>query len=143
MHRRKPEKQGGINMVNKVILVGNLGADVDMSYTQSGTAKAAMRVATTEKWTDKEGKKQEKTEWHRVIAWGRLAEICGEYLAKGRQAYFEGKLQTREWVDKDDNKKWTTEVVAFSMQMLGGKASAAGGAPERASTPEPDDDIPF
>ena len=129
-------------MVNKVILVGNLGADPDMSYTQSGTAKAAMRVATTEKWTDKEGKKQEKTEWHRVIAWGRLGEICGEYLAKGRQAYFEGKLQTREWEDKEGNKKWTTEVVAFSMQMLGGKASSGGGG-QPGNEPEPDDDIPF
>jgi single-strand DNA-binding protein len=142
MHRRKPEKQGGRKMVNKVILVGNLGADVDMSYTQSGTAKAAMRVATTEKWTDKEGKKQEKTEWHRVIAWGRLAEICGEYLAKGRQAYFEGKLQTREWEAKDGTKKWTTEVVAFSMQMLGGKAGS-GKPAEDVNVPEPDDDIPF
>jgi single-strand DNA-binding protein len=128
-------------MVNKVILVGNLGADPDMSYTQSGTAKAAMRVATTEKWT-KDGEKQEKTEWHRVIAWGRLAEICGEYLAKGRQAYFEGKLQTREWEDKEGNKKWTTEVVVFSMQMLGGKGGSGSGAEDR-NVPEPDDDIPF
>jgi single-strand DNA-binding protein len=127
-------------MVNKVILVGNLGADPDMSYTQSGTAKAAMRVATTEKWT-KDGEKQEKTEWHRVIAWGRLAEICGEYLAKGRQAYFEGKLQTREWEDKEGNKKWTTEVVVFSMQMLG-KGGSGSGAEDR-NVPEPDDDIPF
>ena len=126
-------------MVNKVILVGNLGADPEMTYTQSGTAKASIRLATTEKWT-KDGQKQEKTEWHRIVVWGRLAEVCGEYLAKGRQAYFEGKLQTREWEDKEGSKRWTTEVVAFSMQMLGGKG---GAAPERASTPEPDDDIPF
>lgn len=126
-------------MVNKVILIGNLGADPEMSYTQSGTAKASMRLATTEKWTDKEGSKQEHTEWHRVICWGRLAEICGEYLSKGRQIYVEGKVQTREWEDKEGNKRWTTEIVAFSMQMLGVKGGSGGGAPHV----DDDDDIPF
>lgn len=128
-------------MVNKVVLIGNLGADPDMSYTQSGTAKATIRLATTERWT-KDGEKKEKTEWHRIIVWGRLAEVCGEYLAKGRQAYFEGKLQTREWEDKDGNKRWTTEVVAFSMQMLGTRGGSGGGQ-EVGSEPEPDDSIPF
>jgi single-strand DNA-binding protein len=129
-------------MVNKVILVGNLGADPEMSYTQSGTAKATIRLATTEKWT-KDGEKKEKTEWHRLVVWGRLAEVCGEYLAKGRQAYFEGKLQTREWEDKDGSKRWTTEVVAFSMQMLGGKGGAGGRVADEATVPEDGDDIPF
>lgn len=124
--------------VNKAIILGNLGADPELSYTQSGTAKARMRVATEERWT-KDGEKKSHTEWHQVIAWGRLAEICGEYLKKGRPVYFEGKIQTRSWDDKDGNKKYTTEIVAFSMQLLGD----GGSRQERPTTPEPDDDIPF
>ena len=124
--------------VNKVILLGNLGADPEMSYTQSGTAKARMRVATEEKWT-KDGEKQSKTEWHQVVAWGRLAEICGEYLKKGRPVYFEGKIQTRSWEDKEGNKRYTTEIVAFSMQLLGD----GGARRDPQVRNEPDDDIPF
>ena len=97
-----------------------------------------MRVATEEKWT-KDGEKQSKTEWHQVVAWGRLAEICGEYLKKGRPVYFEGKIQTRSWEDKEGNKRYTTEIVAFSMQLLGD----GGGGGRKPEAREPDDDIPF
>ena len=105
--------------VNKVILVGRLGADPEVRYTSSGTAVAKFNLATSENWKDKDGSKQEKTEWHRVVAFGKLGEICGEYLSKGKQVYVEGKLQTRSWDDKDGNKKYTTEVNINSMVMLG------------------------
>ena len=135
--------------LNRVLLIGNLGAEPELSYTPSGTAKATMRLATHETWTNKEGEKGERTEWHRVIAWGRLAEICGQYLAKGRQVFIEGRLQTRSWEDKDGNKRWTTEIVASTMQMLGSPRDAARdtevpmAASAMADLPEPDDDIPF
>jgi single-strand DNA-binding protein len=135
--------------LNRVLLIGNLGADPELSYTPSGTAKATIRLATHEVWTNKEGEKGERTEWHRVIAWGRLAEICGEYLTKGRQIFIEGRLQTRSWEDRDGNKRWTTEIVASSMQMLGGPRGASSETelpPADVDTPdlpEPDDDIPF
>ena len=106
-------------MLNKAILIGNLGRDPEVKYTPSGLAVANFTIATTEKWT-KDGKKEEKTEWHRLVAFGRLAEICGEYLQKGKQIYAEGKLQTRDWTDKDGNKRYTTEIVVSQMQMLGG-----------------------
>lgn len=114
--------------VNKVILVGNLGRDPEVRYTKSGQAVASFSLATSEKWTGKDGKKEEKTEWHRVIAWGKLGEICGEYLNKGKQVYIEGRLQTREWEDNDGNKKQTTEIVANTMTMLGqvGGGSSSG-----------------
>lgn len=107
-------------MLNKVMLIGNLGRDPEVKYTPSGTAVANFSIATTETWT-KDGEKQSKTEWHKIVAWQRLAEICGEYLHKGSQVYVEGKLQTRDWEDKEGNKKYTTEIVINQMQMLGGK----------------------
>lgn len=108
--------------VNKVILIGNLGADPEVRYTSDGTAVANFNLATTKRWSNQQGEKQEKTEWHRIVAWRRLGEICGEYLSKGKQVYIEGELQTRSWEDKDGNKRWTTEIVASNMQMLGSPA---------------------
>jgi single-strand DNA-binding protein len=113
--------------VNKVIIIGNLGADPELRYTQGGQAVSNFRVATNEKWTDKEGKPQERTEWHRVVVWGRQAENCEKYLSKGRQVYVEGRLQTREWDDKDGNKRYTTEVVAQTVQFLSGGTGSGGG----------------
>ena len=113
--------------VNKVILIGNLGADPEVRFTPGGQAVANFRIATNESWTDKQGAKQERTEWHRIVVWGKLAELCGEYLKKGRQAYVEGRLQTREWTDKENKKNYTTEVVAQSVQFLGGRAEGGGG----------------
>jgi len=104
--------------VNKVILVGRLGADPEVRYTPGGAAVANFRMATSESWT-KDGERQERTEWHKIVAFGKLGEICGEYLAKGKQVYIEGRIQTRSWEDKDGNKRWTTEIVANNMQMLG------------------------
>lgn len=107
--------------VNKVILVGNLGADPDLRHTPSGTAVSNLRLATTEVFSTREGEKNKRTEWHRVVAFGRLAEICNQYLKKGRQVYIEGRLQTREWEDKNGDKRYTTEIVATNMVMLGGR----------------------
>lgn len=113
--------------VNKVILVGNLGADPEVRYTPSGQPVANFRIATSESWQDKQGQKQERTEWHRIVAWGKLAELCGEYLAKGRQVYVEGKLQTRQWDDRDGNKKFSTEIQAQQITFLGGRDGAPRG----------------
>ena len=107
--------------VNKVILVGNLGRDPEMRYMPSGDAIASFSVATTDNWKDKNGQKQERTEWHRISMFGKLAEIAGEYLKKGSSVYIEGRLQTRKWQDKEGNERQTTEVVADRMQMLGGR----------------------
>ena len=113
--------------VNKVILIGNLGAAPEVRFTPSGQAVANFRIATSESWTDKgSGQKQERTEWHRIVVWGKLAELCGEYLAKGRQCYVEGRMQTREWTDKEGKKNYTTEVVAQNVVFLGGRAEGAG-----------------
>lgn len=123
--------------VNKVILIGNLGKDPEVRYMPSGEAIANISVATTDSWKDKSGEKQEKTEWHRVSFFGKLAEIVGEYLKKGSQVYVEGRLQTRKWQDKEGQDKYTTEIVADRMQMLGGRSGAGGGesmATERASS---------
>lgn len=141
-------------MINKVILVGNLGRDPEVRYTPSGTAVANFNIATSERWKDKAtGEMQERTEWHRIVAWGKLGEICGEYLSKGRQVYIEGRIQTRDWEDKEGIKRYTTEIVANEMKMLGTRDS--GGAvrpsgpstvPEYSGPPLPedqDDDIPF
>jgi single-strand DNA-binding protein len=136
--------------INKVILIGNLGRDPEVRYTPSGTAVANFSVATTDNWTNKDGDKQSRTEWHRVVAWGRLGETCGEYLSKGSQVYIEGSIQTNEWEDKEGNKRQTTEIRAWRMQMLGSRGSA-GAPPEAHSASEPesgmegpsDDDIPF
>lgn len=110
--------------VNKVILVGRLGQNPEVRYTPSGAAVANFSVATNESWTDKSGQKQERTEWHRVVVWGKLAELCSQYLAKGRQCYVEGRLQTRQWQDKDGQTKYTTEIQAQTIQFLGAGAGA-------------------
>lgn len=132
--------------INKVILVGNLGADPEIRYTPGGMAVANFSLATSETFS-KDGQKQTKTEWHKIVAFGKLAEICGEYLSKGRQVYIEGKIQTRSWEDKEGVKKYMTEIVANSMQMLGSKGE---GAPHMASDVSVDnipssdiDDVPF
>jgi len=157
--------------VNKVILVGNLGKDPEVRYSPNGSAVANCTLATTESWKDKtSGEKQEKTEWHRVVFFGRLAEIAGEYLKKGSQIYVEGRLQTRKWQDKEGKDRYTTEIVANEMQMLGSRsgqgapndsynqdapqeaAAGAGAAKGQAKSPSKspagagadfDDDIPF
>jgi single-strand DNA-binding protein len=145
--------------VNKVIIVGNLGSDPDTKYMPSGSALTNLSVATTESWKDKQsGEKVEKTEWHRVVMFDRLAEIAGEYLRKGSQVYIEGQLQTRKWQDKDGSDRYSTEIRARDMQMLGSRSGEASGggsqggggqrAPQAsaaAARPEPefDDDIPF
>lgn len=140
--------------VNKVILIGNLGRDPEIRYTTSGQAVANFTIATTEGRTNKDGEKQEYTEWHRIVAWGRLAEICGEYLSKGKMIYVEGSIRTRSWEDKEGKTRYTTEIIARNMQMLspvGGKPEASVSHDDR--TPEDfeieedsigsDDDIPF
>lgn len=159
--------------VNKVILIGNVGSDPELRYTNSGTGVANFSVATNESWNDKSGEKQEQTEWHRIVAWGRLGEICNQYLKKGSKVYIEGRLQTRSWDGQDGQKRYTTEIVARDMQMLdsrgdgmGGDAdpggysqapagmpsSSGGGPPQgqpqgQSPSPEPtfnqDDDLPF
>ena len=115
--------------VNKVILVGNLGKDPELKYTPAGVAVANFSIATTESYKDREGNRQSKTEWHNIVVWRQLAEICGKYLHKGKQVYIEGKLQTRKWQDRDGNDRYTTEIVADQMQMLGraGDDSQSGG----------------
>ena len=140
--------------INKVIIVGNLGADPDSRAMPSGNAVTNISVATSESWNDREtGEKQEKTEWHRVVYFNRLAEIAAQYLKKGSQVYVEGKLQTRKWEDKEGNERWTTEVVANQMQMLGDRmsndmsndnaSSSQSSSDNDFSTDEFDDDIPF
>ena len=144
--------------VNKVILVGNLGANPEMRYTQGGQAVANLRLATTERWTDRSGQKQETTEWHRVVVFGKQAEIVGQYLTKGRQIYVEGRIQTRQWQDQQGQKRYTTEIVALRVQMLGSRPGERGpedvgatvppdeashGDPGAGQGPGPDDDIPF
>ncbi|TMH03436.1 MAG: single-stranded DNA-binding protein [Betaproteobacteria bacterium] len=121
--------------VNKVILVGNLGRDPETRYTTGGEAVTNISIATTDTWKDKSGEKQERTEWHRVAFFGKLAEIAGEYLKKGSQVYVEGRLQTRKWQDKEGQDKYTTEIIADRMQMLGSRSGSGGGdAPERATS---------
>ena len=140
--------------INKVIIVGNLGADPDSRAMPSGNAVTNISVATSESWNDRDtGEKQEKTEWHRVVFFNRLAEIAAQYLKKGSQVYVEGKLQTRKWEDKEGNERWTTEVVANQMQMLGDRmsnnmsndnaSSSQSSSDNDFSTDEFDDDIPF
>ena len=120
--------------VNKVILVGNLGRDPEVRYMPDGGAIANVSVATTDVWKDKSGEKQERTEWHRVAFFGKLAEIAGEYLKKGSQIYVEGRLQTRKWQDKDGQDKYTTEIVADRMQMLGSRSGGGGGSADMPSS---------
>ena len=144
-------------MVNKAILVGRLGRDPEVRYTTSGTPVANFSLATDESWTDKNGERQRRTEWHQIVVWSRLAEICERYLRKGRLVFIEGQIQTREWEDRDGNRRRTTEIVARNMQMLGsrsdeiGTGSAAQRPAAHASQPSQpsqeveitDDDIPF
>ena len=137
-------------MINKVILIGNLGADPELRHTQSGVTVASFRVATTERWKGQDGQMQEQTEWHSIVAWKRLAEICGEYLTKGSRVYIEGKLQTRKWEDQDGNARYTTEVVAREMKMLSARSDGGGGygggQGKGGSGQEPppmEDDVPF
>src|SRR5947199_324056 len=144
--------------VNKVILVGNLGRDAELRYTPGGAAVATINMATTEVWNDKGGQRQEKTEWHRVVLWGKSAESLAEYLVKGKQIYVEGRLQTRQWDDKDGNKRYTTEIRGDRIVLLGSgggggrgqsieraEVGVHAGAPATAESSEPltDDDIPF
>lgn len=136
-------------MINKVILVGNLGADPELRYTDAGHAVCNLRLATSRSWKTKDGEKREETEWHRVTVWGPQAEHCKQYLSKGRQAYIEGRLQTREYEAKDGGgKRYATEVVAETVKFLGGggaKGASAAARGEQAPLPPPtgDDDIPF
>ena len=151
--------------VNKVILVGNLGRDAELRYTPGGAAVATLNMATTEVWNDKAGQKQEKTEWHRVVFWGKVAESLTEYLTKGKQVYVEGRLETRQWNDKDGNKRYTTEIKGDKIVLLGGgggggqrgggmsrgggeDSTGGGHAPAHGGGDVPDqpltdDDIPF
>ena len=144
--------------LNKVILIGNLGQDPELRYTGNGTAVCNIRLATSESYKDTNGEWVEKTEWHSVVAWSRLAEICNEYLRKGSQVYFEGSLQTRSWEDREGNTRYTTEVKAKEMLMLGGREEGGFSAPSNGGekrakkepanagedfTFEPDDDLPF
>jgi single-strand DNA-binding protein len=136
--------------VNKVILIGNLGKDPEVRYTQSGTAVTNFTMATSRSFK-KDGEKVDETEWHRVVAFGRTAEVCGEYLSKGKQVYVEGRIQTREWEDKEGNRRWTTEIIIERMQMLGSRADKAVEQPPPITddpfdkTPDDvrDDDVPF
>ncbi|MCR4440502.1 MAG: single-stranded DNA-binding protein [bacterium] len=135
--------------VNKVILIGHLGADPELRYTPSGAAVANLRVATNEVWKDNEGNTQERTEWHRVVLWRKLAEVAGQYLKKGMQVYVEGRLQTRSWEDKDGVKRFATDIVGLNMQILGRREAEA--APELppadvtdiGAPPPEGDDLPF
>lgn len=148
--------------VNKVILIGNIGRDPETRYMPSGDAMVNLSLATTDQWKDKNGEKQERTEWHRIVIFGKTAEIAGQYLRKGSQVYIEGRLQTRKWQDKEGQERYTTEIVADRMQMLGSRGGGADAPMEReertaaavtaesrptkkASTPMDDleDDIPF
>jgi single-strand DNA-binding protein len=152
--------------VNKAILVGHLGADPDMRYTPSGQGVCELRIATSESWNDKNGQRQERTEWHRIVVWGKRAEVCSKYLSKGRQVYVEGRIQTRSFDDKEGHKRYVTEIIASDVQFLGGgnrdgeQRRSTGGAegPPPPSDSDfggygggsggggsggPDDDIPF
>ena len=113
--------------VNKVILVGNLGRDPELRYTPSGQPVANFTLATNERFSSRDGEKQERTEWHRIVAWGRTGELCAQYLSKGRSVYIEGRLQTREWENKEGHKQRTTEIVANTVQFLGGRGEGSGG----------------
>jgi len=155
-----PKKLGKIPYImagiNKVTIIGNLGRDPEPRHTPQGMAVTTFSIATSESWTDKEGQKQERTEWHRIVTWNKLAELCAKYLAKGRQVYVEGKLQTRNWEDKEGNKRYTTEIVANTVQFLGSNNGANannssstqnddpfGEPPSFNSGPGASDEIPF
>ncbi len=141
-------------MINKVILVGNLGADPEIRYTQGGTPVANFNIATTESWRNQDGGKEEHTEWHKIVVWRKLAEICGEYLSKGSKIYLEGRIRTRKWQDRDGNDRYTTEIEARDIQFLstrgggtGGSTGSSQGQDQGQSYSEPPpgvgDDVPF
>ncbi|MEE2840289.1 MAG: single-stranded DNA-binding protein [Acidobacteriota bacterium] len=139
-------------MVNRVMLVGRLGRDPEMRHTTSGTAVTNFSVATNEKWKNQSGEPQERTEWHKIVTWSKLAEISNQYLTKGQLVFIEGRIQTREWDDRDGNKRQTTEIVASDMKMLGGRGDARPATEEAVGVAESgpamdvgvtDDDIPF
>ncbi len=142
-------------MLNKCLQIGNLGRDAELRYTPGGTAVATLNLATTDKWKDKDGQAQERTEWHRVVLWGKIAESLNEYLVKGKQVYIEGQIQTRQWDDKDGNKRYTTEIRAHQVRLLGGGGrsnedqrsrhdeSGSQAREQSSSAPMTDDDIPF
>src|SRR5512144_16560 len=148
-HQRTDESEGAV--VNKAIIIGNLGRDPEVRFTPSGRAVANFSVATTERWTDQQGQRQEKTEWHNLVVWGKQAETCGQYLSKGRQVFVEGRITTRSYDDKDGNKKYITEIIARDVRFLGGGAGGGRGgeqgftapAGEDPGPPESEDDIPF
>jgi single-strand DNA-binding protein len=138
--------------VNKVILIGNLGKDPDVRFTPTGSAVANFPIATTEQWTDREGKRQERTEWHNIVVWGKQGELCGQYLSKGRQVYVEGSIRTRNYDDKTGVKRYVTEIVAQRIRFLGGGGGTraapeaeTGGGEDMAGggIPPVDDDVPF
>ncbi len=114
--------------VNKAILIGNLGRDPELRYTQSGQAVVNFSIATSENWTDKGGERQERTEWHRIVAWGKTGELCAQYLSKGRTVYVEGRIQTREWEDREGQKRTTTEINAQTVTFIGGRGESSGAA---------------
>jgi len=135
-------------MLNQLQIIGNLGADPELRYTPTGAAVCNFPVATTERWKDSNGDQQERTEWHSVVAWRGLADVCAKYLHKGKQVYISGRLQTRSWTDQDGAKRYKTEVIADTMKMLGSAGSRQDSAAPSAPMPEepsfnPDDDIPF
>lgn len=152
--------------LNKVLLIGHLGKDPEVRYTAAGKAVATFTLATSQQWRDQDGNDQERTEWHRVVAWGRLGEVCGEYLSKGRQVFIEGRIQSRDWEDQDGNKRTTVEIVANDLILLSGSGQPQNRAPsegqsrrppsqqkgpgqapkrqdDRYYPPPPEDDIPF
>lgn len=138
--------------VNKAIILGNLGRDPELRHTQAGKAVATLRVATNEVWTDQSGERQERTEWHSVVVWGKAAENCNQYLKKGRSVFVEGRIQTRKWQDKEGHDRYSTEIVADRVQFVGGQGGGAsqgdaessyGGASDLSPPPAGGDDIPF
>ena len=129
--------------INKVFILGHLGQDPQVRFTHSSTAVCNFSVATTETWKGADGNKQEKTEWHRIVVWGKQAEHCGEYLTKGRQVHLEGRIQTREWEDKEGGKRRTTEIVADRVTFLGGARSSSKPGYEPEDAPDKDSDVPF
>ena len=144
--------------VNKAILIGNLGRDPELRYTQSGQAVVNFSIATSENWTDKAGERQERTEWHRIVVWGKTGENCAQYLSKGRTVYIEGRIQTREWEDREGQKRTTTEINAQTVTFLGSAGAGRGDSsaeapsaeapsseqsPEPETAPPPQDDVPF
>jgi len=155
LHPAWKETEKSMVGVNKAILVGHLGRDPELRYTQSGQPVCNFTLATTEKWRDKSGEQQENTEWHKVVAWGKTGELCAKYLSKGRMVYVEGRIQTREWENKDGQKQRTTEINATTVQFLsGGGGNQAGGSKASGDPgdepsgdsyppPTPDDEIPF